>query len=331
MKGRAALAAGAAVVALAGAGLGMTAAHATDTVIKIPAPPGAASGTGATVGNVISIGQTGATATQQTGTASAASLSVGGKTIIGGTQTGTGQTSGALLDTKDTPLGRLQVAPYSASVTQDGALRRADASSAAARADVIDPNVLHVDVLQSSSSATHTGPLSTGHAVSDGAVVQVGGPSGTTIRILHSEANSNGQGRTYLLAVGDNAVIDGTVLNPVCALHLNPLLDVACMTVSGGVGGLTATDLTAVVAGLTATVVSSSAANGIGTTSVLGTEISRSAPAITNVAGHGLARTGRNIWFLMFVAEALIALGLATLATAKAVNVVWVRTSPTSD
>lgn len=327
MKGRAVLAA--AALAAAAAGLGTTAAHATDTVIRIPAPPGSASGTGATVGGVISIGQTGATATQQDGTANAVSLSVAGKTIIGGTQSGTGQTSGALLDTKNTPLGRVQVAPYSASVTQDGARRQADASSAAARADVLNPDVVHVDVLQSSSSATHTGPLSAGHAVSDGVVVRVGGPSGTTIRILHSEANSNGQGRTYLLAIGDNAVIDGTVLDPVCALNLNPLLDVACMTVSGGVGGLTATDLNAVVAGLTATAVTSSAANGV--SSVLGTEISRSLPAdVASTNGHGLARTGHNVWFMMFVAEALIALGLATLATAKALNLAYVRTERTA-
>jgi hypothetical protein len=308
----------------------VTAAHASDTIIKIPAPPGVASGAAATVGKVVSIGQTGATANQDGGTATAVSVSLAGKTIIGGTQSGTGQTSGALLDTKQTPLGRVQVAPYSASVTQSNTRRQADAASALARADVLDPDVIHVDVLQSSSSAAHVGPLSAGQAVSDGVVVRVGGPSGTTIRILHSEANSSGKGRTYLLAVGDNAVLDGDALNPICALDLGPVLDMACMTVEGGVGGLTASDLNAVVAGLTANAITSSAANGVGTT-LGGGDTARvlaatDTPAVA-VSNNGLARTGRHIWFLLFFAEALIALGVVTVATAKVATVARVRTT----
>jgi len=329
MKARAARAAVAAAFITAGIGVGATAAHATDTLIKVPAPPGGATGTAVKVGDIISIGQTGATANQTTASAGAASVSVAGHTLIGGSQSGTGQTSGALLDTKQTPLGRLQVAPYSASVTQTDTRRQADASSAAARADLFDPNFVHVDVLQSSSQATHVGPLSAGHAVSDGAVVRVGGPSGTTIRILHSEADSSGHGRTYLLAIGDNAIVDGDVLAPVCALDLGPVLQLACMKVAGGVGGLTASDLNAVVAGLTTQAITSSAASGIGHTVNADTSrvlaANETAPV---VKASGLARTGHDLWFLLFVAEALVALGLATLATAKvSMNFTRVRTT----
>jgi hypothetical protein len=330
LKTRRARAAIAAVVVGAGVVVGTTAAQASDTLIKIPAPPGAASGAAATVGDLVSIGQTDATATQNGASAGSVSVSLGGHTIIGGSQSGPGQNTGALLDTGATPLGRVQVAPFAASVTQTDSRRQADAASAAARADVIDPDVVHVDVLQSASSATHTGQLSSGRAVSDGVVVRVGGPSGTTIRILHSEANSNGTGKTYLLAIGDNAVIDGDILAPVCALDLGPVLELACMTVSGGVGGLTATDLNAVVAGLTATASTASASNGLGTTigGGEGTRVLASSAPAPQVAANGLARTGHDLWFLMFVAEALIALGLATLATVKVSgNVLRVRTT----
>src|SRR5437588_10910923 len=82
---------------------GATAAGATDALVKIPAPPAVGGASAVTVGNLVTIGGTGATASSSQAAAAAAPISILGHPLIGGTQTGTGSKSGALLDTGSTP------------------------------------------------------------------------------------------------------------------------------------------------------------------------------------------------------------------------------------
>ncbi|HZN14526.1 MAG TPA: hypothetical protein VFB78_09690 [Acidimicrobiales bacterium] len=303
-----------------------TGARAGDSVVKIPAPQALADGAAATVGNLVSVGQSGAGANSTNAGASATPLSVLGKPIIGGAQAGNGQKTGALIDTGNTPLGRIQVLPYGVAASQTATKRQAGAQSAAARVDVLKPDFIHVDVLQSASSATHVGSLSRGQAVSDGVVVRLGGPEGTIIRILHSEADATGQGRTYLLAVGNNALIDNDVLDAACSLDLGPVLNVACMQVAGGVGGLTSSVLEAAIGGVNGLHVGAITALGTGGTGdvVEGSRVLANQITATPTA-KALARTGTNVWFLAFVAEALVALGAVTLAATKTFGLVPAR------
>ena len=306
--------------------LGATAAKAADTLIKVPAPVGVAQGAGLNVDGIVTVGQTGAAAGQDSAVAGAVPVAVLGKPLIGGTQSGTGQKSGALLDTGATPLGRLEVAPFKVSASQTATQRQASAESAAARADVIDPDFIHVDVLQSASSATHVGQLSRGQAVSDGVVVRIGGPDGTVIRILHSDADATGHGRSYLLAIGNNAVLDDAVLDAVCSLDLGPLLELACVQVAGGAGGLTAEVLSAVVGGangLTASAISATGSGGVGT--ALGSRVLADTDTRATAAATGLARTGHQLWLMMMLGVALVALGLVIMAMANTRVLVPVR------
>jgi hypothetical protein len=323
----------AACIVAGGSVVGMSTAGA-DTVASTPAPPAVGLGSALQLGNILSIGGSGAAAGPNGAAAGAVPVAVLGHPLLGATQVGTGDKSGALVDTGATPLGRLQVAPYAVSVTQTATSRHAAASSAAARADIIDPNVLHIDVLQSSSSATHTGALSTGQSVSDGVVVRVGGPSGTVIRVLHSEADSNGHGRSYLLAVGDNAIGDENVVGAVCSLNMGPALNLACLNVTGGVGGLQASDLQAVVGGLNGLHASAITAGATGGPSVVGPGVSTGVPGVatnlvqdTTFAPHrsvvldhhsgGLALTGQSVWLAVLTAIALMMLGAVSLLAAK--------------
>src|SRR5437868_7108309 len=184
MQKRWAVAAGSVVGAVAL--LGSAGIAFADLVITVPAPVGQATATAANVVGVLGVANTASAATPTSAAASADALKIGNTTVVGGSQIGVGTNSGKVIDTGSTPLGRLQVLPWNANVSQSSAGQHASSSAAAARATLINPNVANLDLLQSGTSATHSGMKSSGSAYSDLAVANVGGVKGMTIKVLHS-------------------------------------------------------------------------------------------------------------------------------------------------
>ena len=90
-----------------------------DVMTTTPAPPGSSEAVALQVGDVVKVGYTNATANNDSGSATADALTIGGQTLgtgTGGTQKGNGSSHGSIYDSGDTPLGRLMVTPWSASV-----------------------------------------------------------------------------------------------------------------------------------------------------------------------------------------------------------------------
>jgi hypothetical protein len=204
------------------------------------APTGSSSASALQAGEVAGVSTTGASAAPATTTAKASVVEVGGKPALGlgGTQTGDGQNSGALLDTKSALPARVEVAPWQASVSgAAGPERKAKASAAAARADV--PRVAKVGVLQSQSEASHRSERSVGSGSSD--ALDLGLLDVLRIVLLHSEVSSEGRGSSYLASVNGTEIGSDEQLGSVCALDASPLLAASCLTATGGVGsgGLT--------------------------------------------------------------------------------------------
>lgn len=297
--------------------------------INTPAPVSTAEGVGLDVGGVVGVGLTDTAAGQDTATADATAVEVLGTPVIGGSQTGPGEDAGALLDTGQTGLGRLEVAPWDAKVTQDANSRDAEANAALARANLISPDTASVDVLQSSAASHHEGLLSSAFATSDALVLNLGGPNGFTIRLLHSESSSAAEGLTYIIAINDTPIISVDDLGDhLCALELPELLQVSCLTVTGGVGSVTSQVLAATVGGadgLTGRVIATTGTGGAGATATPGPAaipdvvsdqtLSRGAP---QGGGEGLARTGSEILFTASFAVALMALGVVLVGLRKA-------------
>jgi hypothetical protein len=292
--------------------------------INVPAPVSQAEGIGLNVGDLLAVGHSDTSAGANTGDAVANAVEIGGKPIIGGSQSGPGENSGALLDTKQTPLGRLEVAPWQAKVTETADTRTAEAAAAAARANLIDPDVASVDVLQSDATSTHTDLLSQALATSDALVLNFGGPTGFTVKLLHSESSSSAKGLTYIIAINDTPLISVDELGgKVCSLNLPEVLQITCLTVTGGVGSVSSQVLGLAVGGvngLTAQAIGSAGSGGAAQTTpaavptvVEGTNVTRSAPPATG----GLARTGSEILFTASFAVALMALGTVLIGIRK--------------
>jgi hypothetical protein len=199
------------------------------------APPGSASATALQVGDLVRVSDTGATAAPETASASASVVEVGGEPVLGlgGSQTGPGQSSGALLDTGSSLPAQAQVAPWETSVSGSASERSSQGSAAAARAQI--PDVAEAAVLQSESKASHRAEKSTGSGSSDGAVLQLFDVA--RIVLLHSEVSSEGKGSSHLVGINDLEVGSDEQLGEICALHASPLLMFSCLTASGGVGG----------------------------------------------------------------------------------------------
>jgi hypothetical protein len=284
----------------------------TDT----PAPEGTASGQAAAVGDVIGVGQSHATATQDTASADAQALAVNGEATpsqAGGSADGNADASGAVASTGETPAGQVAVAPWSASASSDGGSRQAEASSALAEATVLDPNALTLAVLASSSSAQHSGLQSAGHASSDGAVVQAGGDEGLTLVVLHSEADSSGTGESYLLGVGDTKVVTNEQADT-CTAEVPSLVALVCLTVEGGPGNVAAEVLAATVGddAAGAGIVRASTSSGTGTAGAPPEVLSGLFETPRGGAGGGLAATGAPSP-IVAIGLTLILLGAATL------------------
>jgi 2-oxoglutarate dehydrogenase E2 component (dihydrolipoamide succinyltransferase) len=197
--------------------------------------PGTASAAAARAGELVAVSRTGASAAPTTSNASASVLEVGGKPAfgLGGSQTGDGDDSGALLDTESRLPLRLELAPWQASVSGSaGPERRTRASAAAARAGV--PGVARAAVLQSNSEASHRSERSRGSASSH--ALELGLLDKARIVLLHSEVGSEGKGRSHLASVNGTEVGSDEQLGAVCALDASPLVSASCLTATGGIG-----------------------------------------------------------------------------------------------
>lgn len=277
---------------------------------EIPAPTGSATGAALDLGPVAKVSATSATADGSGGSAGAIGVEVLGSQVVGGSQTGTGTSSDSLLDTGDTPLGRVQVAPWDATVANGPTSRSASSDAAAARVTVIDTDTATLDVLQSSSSARHTSAASSGSASSDGVVLTLGGD--TRIVLLHSESGSAGAA-SWVADLGGTHVVEQNA-SGACVIDLTPLLGLACVDSAGGLGALSAGVLRLEVpgvlsaSGVTATTSGGSAVTvaDTATAAVLAADDSRGAGAA--VAGV-LARTGTTSGLLVLLALASMLVG----------------------
>jgi hypothetical protein len=280
------------------------------------------------VAGIIGIGHTQSEAAPTSADAVANAVEIGGKpplAVLGSTQNGPGTTSNALLDTKQTPLGRVEAAPSSATVTQTDTTREATSNAALGRGNLFNPDFASISVLESTSTATHQDLLSKAFSTSDALVLNFGGADGTTLRLLHSESSSAGTGLTYILAINDTPLISVTELTEqVCSLSLPEVLRISCLQVTGGVGSVTSQVLGATVGGvngLTANAISTSGSGGSGAVQTSNAP----APAPTEVqgstytadAGSTLPTTGMRVFFLASFAVALMALGWVLVGMRK--------------
>ena len=298
--------------------------------INVPAPESTAEAVAADVAGVVGVGHTEGTTGQNTATATANAVELGGQPVVGVTQEGVGSKADALLDTKQTGLGRLEVAPADAKVTQNGGTKTAEGNAALARANVINPDTVKADVLQSSSQTSWENNVSRAFSSSDALVLQIGGPDGLTLRVLHSESSSEGHGLTYVLAINDQPLVSiDEVGRQICAVDLGDLLDVACLAVQGGVGSVTSEVAGVDIGGpdgIVTDVLKSSGAGGAASVATAGDGNTLTGatgsqggaqvlPSTVNRAASGdLARTGlQHVLFLTSAAIALMLLGAAVL------------------
>jgi hypothetical protein len=275
--------------------------HAQAALISVPAPTGSAGAVAVKVGDIVSVGQTGATSGQGGSTASAAPITIGGKPVLSGVTKTATSGSGALYDSGKTPLGQVTVLPWATDVAPD------HASGSSAVATVALPNdAASLAVAPSYSSysfASWTPSKSNAAAVSDGAVLRIGD---YTIKVLHSESSSSGFGKTYLVQLfgHDIALTDSKG----CLLDLGPVANVGCLQALKGVGSDAA--VAQALIGSNAPfgkVVSAAATGGAGaqlTSAVKGAELTR-APS-----GSLLARTGTSALLMIAVGMLLVAAGL---------------------
>ena len=297
--------------------------------INIPAPIAQAEGVGLEVGDVLSVGHTQSGAAPDAGTAVANAIEIGGQAplaVLGSTQNGPGHTDNALVDTAQTTLGRLEVAPSAATVTETAKGITSEGNAALAKANLFDPEFASISVLESTSIAEHEGLLSKAFSTSDALVLNLGGPDGTTLRLLHSESSSAGSGLTYIIAINDMPIVSVTELtDQICSLPLPEAIKVACVDVTGGLGAVTSEVLSATVGGangLTANVAKSSGTGGNGAV-----QTSNTPAAAAQVQGatfaqaetsRSLPATGMRILFLSTFALALLCLGTVLVGMRKA-------------
>lgn len=205
--------------------------------VSTPAPPGQASGVAAQVGSLLDISKTGATADSGTPSAESSVVRLAGEPLLGlgGSQSGDGQTGGALLNTNDALPARVEVAPWKASADGSGtSTRRATSTAAVARAEV--PQVVKAGVLTSQSDASWSAQKSSGTAVTDGVNIRL--LDAIDVVVLHSETSSEGRGHSYLAGINGTEIgtDDQLGASPLCALDAGGLLSLSCLTATGGSG-----------------------------------------------------------------------------------------------
>jgi len=206
------------------------------------APKATASAVAAKVDGVITIGETGATAGSDGGTAHAHALDILGTTVSGG-DVKDGSQSGSLFATPDNPIGDLELAPWSGKVTHDGGGTQAQAEAALAHAGLL--GVLQVWLLHSQSQATWTPDASHGHAESDGAEVNLADQ--LDVKVLHAETDSSGKGSSAILVINGTGILTSDQTGNACDIPIDPIVDLLCLQATGGKGSDGSTSSTAEV------------------------------------------------------------------------------------
>lgn len=206
------------------------AALAQDVDSSVEESTSTAEATALEVGDVVVIGQTSGQTTGDDGESSATAVGVGGETVSGGEQSEPGTSEGELVGTGETPLGEASVAPYEATVEEDGST---SSSASLATVVLVDEDTVYVRLLGSDSQTSPTG--SSGHA--DGAQVTLGG-SALDAHVLHALSSSQGDAGAAVVVLNDNGVVtDEQADGAFCPLDAEPLVDadVVCAATSDGV------------------------------------------------------------------------------------------------
>jgi hypothetical protein len=197
----------------------------------VPAPPGDASAVAASLDGVVTIAGTTAHAGSDGAKAHATALGLGGNDVVGGSSDN-GTKSGNLIATGNTPLGDVEVLPWTATASQDASSSSSSAEAALAHANIA--NAIELWVLHSKSMARWQAAQSGGDSVSDGAELNLGGGA-LDVKVLHSEAHSGAKGSSALLVVNGTGVVSSGDVNGSCEIPLDPLLHLICLTATGGV------------------------------------------------------------------------------------------------
>lgn len=201
------------------------------------APPGTASGTGASLSlggqPVASVSPTSASAGAGGTSASAYTVQVAGNNATPGGSSQNGQPASSQGSAPSTPAGspvEAEVTPYSASTSPGSAT----AHAAAAHAATGGSSGVGADLLRSDSSATYDSSRSSGHSSTDGAVVNAGGSGGLTLDLLHSQTDSTSGAGAYLASLNGNQIGSSQDVGQICSSLSNSLLRLACVVASGG-------------------------------------------------------------------------------------------------
>ena len=219
--------------------LGVFPGTASADVAPPPPPPGSAEAYALLIDPLLAVGHTKATSGSSS-SATANAVEVNGDPLIdgttGGTQTGAGSKHGSLLDTGTTPLGQLQVTPWSATVTSSDSGSTSDADAALLRLIVGDPSVLQAAVLQSHSHAESNSSGSTSSSSSDGAVVNAG-DGALDVHVLHAESSSSSKGSSYLVGINGNQIGTSDDANGSCTVSVPDVVSLSCLSATGGKAG----------------------------------------------------------------------------------------------
>jgi hypothetical protein len=288
-------------------------AHAQAAIISVPAPTGSAGAVAVKVGNLVSVGQTAATAGQNGATASAAPITIAGKPIGAGVTKATTSGSGAAYDSGQTPIGQLQVLPWATNVSSDHS-----SGSAAVAVAELPNNAAGLAVAPSYSFASWTPSKSTSSAVSDGAVLHFGQYQ---IKVLHSESSASGFGKTYLVQLfGKNIALTDS---KGCMLDVGPLAKVGCLQALKGVGS--DAEVAQALIGTNAPFGKVIAAAATGGSAQLASAVQGADLARTPTAHSLLARTGTSSLLMIAVGMLLVAAGMVARFGSRRLEVLPVR------
>lgn len=264
----------------------------TGTTSTAP-PPGSAEAYALLIDPLLAVGHTKATAGGSS-SATANALEVNGDPLIdgttGGTQSGAGSKQGSLLDTGVTPLGQLQLTPWSATVTSTGDGSTADSDAALLRLFFVDPKMLRAAVLQSHSHAESSSSGSTSSSSSDGAVLNAG-DGALDVHVLHAESASGSKGSSYLVGINGNQIGTSGDANGSCAVKVPDVVSLSCLSATGGTAG-TVTNAGASVAD--ATLGSGQAGGTVVGTQASGQKVTQGSgtPATSNQSSSSASNSG---------------------------------------
>ena len=222
-------------------------AHSTQTTTVVPAPAATSEAYAVVLANILALSHTKSSASGDGTSSTANVLEIGGKPLasqFGGTQSGSGTSSGHLLFINPSNQFLLAVAPWAATNSQSSSQSTANSIAdllVLGLGDQSTSQSASLRVLQSQSSSTWTSGASTGTASSDGAILNLGGAKGITVDLLHSQNSSSGVGSSYLISINGNQIGSSGQAGGKCSITLPGLISLECLTVSGGKSGLVTT------------------------------------------------------------------------------------------